>query len=225
MAHRERKNRNKKTAKSKIVLIGVLVLILIGVIFSQVAGSLSSPVSSQSAAKTDRKSRLPRIRNKRDRSNPVKKTEVVHSNNSSNKRENKTSQSAGARIVEKPAKSWPTDSNTNFNHDPFQYPAEFKRLKVQKAEQLRAQKSAEELAAKRAQIEATRVQILATVNRLSEGGVEMTFIQDGRRLAKIEGKTYREGEMIDGLRIAQIKENGQVVLDVPAWPADVSAED
>jgi hypothetical protein len=230
MSKRERTNR-KKSSKSKIVLIIVLVGVLIAVTYFQFAemipGSAPEGDQVQTSEPSERKPRrLPIVPGRTAQAPasvaPVATNASVPMPTNVSRTTSTVNRAETFTAVPDTPTAWPAASLAVISQqDPFQVPAELKRMEQQRKTKLLNEQLSAELAARRAEVEAERARILAVVARFKAKGVELTFIQENRRVAKIDGKIVREGDVIDGLRVVQINENGGVIVDVPNWPADV----
>lgn len=97
---------------------------------------------------------------------------------------------------------------------PFGPPADLERMKKEKAERVRQEELAKARRAKEiAELEkAARMQ--QAIRNFQQQGVRLVYIKDNSRVAQIGARVVKQGDVIDGIQIVEIKENGSIVFEV-----------
>ncbi|MEC9094776.1 MAG: hypothetical protein VX438_18850, partial [Planctomycetota bacterium] len=98
--------------------------------------------------------------------------------------------------------------------DPFALPIVIENLKKEK-EAKEARVGAAKAETTRLWVEQQRqAQAKQLMLKLQQEGVRFVLVSGNDRMAQIGSRVVKEGDVIEGVRVAEIRENGSVILEV-----------
>lgn len=232
--------------RNKTIMIVALSLVLIVVLVIQFGGSSTAttiPTANRTALKkTKPGSRVPKLTADADRGEtqasrntaeprvisdekkvPATPAKQEPQPQSSPSQSPATHSPASQSTTEKDSDRPPVDIDQLKIANPFRLPLEIGRMKKAQEQQRQRELAAK---AKREREHAAlvhRAKVESAISKLQREGIRLVFIRGEERAAQIGSRIVKVGDIIDGVRIAEIRDNGSVILEVPKFdPAKLS---
>ena len=219
--------------RNRLIAVVSLLLVLTLVLVFQFTGAASEPVvkARQAGLKRKEPGKADSGQHAADRKRPVvaglqEKTLAGPERGKAVESSSQGSDPTGWNTVQEPFRSWPEVDVKDLDLlSPFELPVQIEELKKEKAELERQMKLAEE---KRQQERAARerqARIRQSVSHLQQQGIRLVYLSGPEKMVQIGDRIAREGDVIDGVRVSEIRSNGSVILDVVEFRPGRLADD
>lgn len=227
--------------RNKTIMIVALSLVLIVVLVIQFGGSSTAttiPTANRTALKKSKPgSRVPKLTSDADRReirasrntaeprviSDEKKVPATPEIQEPQPQSSPSHSPASQSTTEKDSDRPPVDIDQLKIANPFRLPLEIGRMKKAQEQQRQRELAAK---AKREREHAAlvhRAKVESAISKLQREGIRLVFIRGEERAAQIGTRIVKVGDIIDGVRIAEIRDNGSVILEVPKFdPAKLS---
>lgn len=178
--------------------------------------SQQAPRDSASSRSSSTRGRS-RMKSRSARSPSPPKAESVIKNKAAKEQQSSSEDNVPESTQDSTARpDWPDFDFANVqDSNPFGLPPELEKLKKEKAEKEAREKKQREEQQRRLAEQQRQARIQQAIANLQQRGIRMVFIQGDQRVVQIGSQVVKQGDLIDGVRIAEILENGSVILEVP----------